>query len=444
MINILCKIDNDEIIDEVYDKTVVYGWREYSKYFNGYFLNSGNYKFLEKLPNFPQESALDIFYLSIFVYYADKAISRDSYFDGWTRDICLHVPVLEIESAEQIQLVLEETLGFLTGDKWNLVFRKRILTHREDFIKRKLNRNRSLFNQGLDNIENICMLSGGLDSFIGASDLLKESNQKTIFVSHHDSGAGELKYQKSIVNLLIDRYNVDDIRFNYFCLTVKNGIELTTRSRSFMFFSHAVLIGSCFNKKVKLYIPENGFIALNVPFVPSRNGSNSTRTTHPMYLENFNKVLKLLDINIEMFNPYKFSTKGEMMLNSKDLDFVTKFSNLTMSCSHPTKNRWAGKTYSGPIHCGNCLPCIIRKASFIKANISDAKYYDNKLNFGEALSNFRVYQNGLFIYDNTDSRVQLLKSGPINSSVKEYVSVYERGMEEVREVIRRITDAQSS
>lgn len=440
MINVLCKIDLKEEVNGNYDKTVVYGWKEYSKYFNGYFLNSGKYKFLEGLPSFPSKSALDIFYLSIFVYYADKVIPRDSFFDGWTREISLYIPVLELESFEKIKQLLEETLGFLTGDHWTLIFRERKHTHREKFIKRKLDKNRSLFHQDIENIENICMLSGGLDSFIGASDLLKEFSNKTIFVSHHDSGAGEFKYQVKIANLLVDRYKVDESKFKYFCLTVKNGNEITTRSRSFMFFAHAILIGSCFNKNLKLYIPENGFIALNVPFVPSRNGSNSTRTTHPYYIKNYNRILKSIEIDINMYNPYKFLTKGEMMLQSKDNDFIKNFSKNTMSCSHPTKNRWTGETYNGPIHCGNCLPCVIRKASFIKSGFIDSDYDDNDLDFGEAADNLIIYQNGLIIFDNGDSTLQLLKSGPIDSFLDEYVSVYERGMEEVREVIRRVVD----
>lgn len=439
MINVLCKTEISEIINGAYDEICVYQWEHYSDYFNGFFLNSDSYRFLLGLPTFPKYSALDLFYLSIFVYYADKKIPRDSFFDGWTRQIRMYVPVVEKARMDLVKELLEETISFLTGDKWQFVFRKRELNHRESFIKRKLQRQRCLFNQGIENVDCICMLSGGLDSFIGASDLLSE-NKNPIFVSHHDSGAGELKYQKRVIGALIERYGIDEKRFMKFCQTVRSGTELTTRSRSFMFFAHAILVGASFDIPLTIYIPENGFIALNVPFVPSRNGSNSTRTTHPFYLSKLNKILELLGVQVKLFNPYKFKTKGEMMVQSKDIEFISDYAKITMSCSHPTKNRWIGR--GNHIHCGDCLPCIIRKASFKKANMVDSVYNDELLNYGKALNNFRIYQNGLAIFDSTDSKIKLLKSGPITDNLDEYINVYETGMEEVRLVIEEIKNAQ--
>lgn len=437
MINILCKTEKNEIVLGNFKETCVYQWKEYVDYFNGFYLNSDSYSFLFKLPSFPKYAALDLFYLSIFVYYADKKVSRKIFFDGWTREIRMHVPVLELDKMNSVKEILEKTISFLTGDSWQFVFRSRDLNHRESFVKRKLERERSIFNQGLNNVDCISMLSGGLDSFIGASDLLS-MGINPIFVSHHDSGAGELKFQEKVIEKLVEKYKVNENRFMKFCQTVRNGVELTTRSRSFMFFSHAILIGSCFDKSLEVYIPENGFIALNVPFVPSRNGSNSTRTTHPYYLSNLNIILNKLEIGLRLKNPYKFMTKGEMLLGAIDKEFVEEFAKITMSCSHPTKNRWSKQ--GDHIHCGDCLPCIIRKASFKKAEMTDSTYKDTLLKDGKALSNFRIYQNGLAIYNNTDSKIKLLQSGPIDRDLPKYIEVYEKGMEEVRKVIKEIED----
>ena len=53
-------------------------------------------------------------------------------------------------------------------------------------------------------------------------------------------------------------------------------------------------------------------------------------------------------------------TKGEMMRTCKDLDFLNAHYQDTLSCSHPDQGRWTGETVG---HCGECLPCTIRKAA---------------------------------------------------------------------------------
>lgn len=43
------------------------------------------------------KSAIDLLYLSIFVFVADRIVKRDTQNDGWTRTIKLNVPVSDID-----------------------------------------------------------------------------------------------------------------------------------------------------------------------------------------------------------------------------------------------------------------------------------------------------------------------------------------------------------
>jgi hypothetical protein len=59
-------------------------------------------------------------------------------------------------------------------------------------------------------------------------------------------------------------------------------------------------------------VPENALISLNVPLDPLRLGAFSTRTTHPFFISSFNTFLSRLGISAQLFNPYRFKTKGDM------------------------------------------------------------------------------------------------------------------------------------
>ena len=98
---------------------------------------------------------------------------------------------------------------------------------------------------------------------------------------------------------------------------------------------------------VRLIIPENGVISLNIPLTVHRSGSLSTRTTHPYYMGMFQCLLDNLSIDVTFYNPYQFMTKGEMLLNCQDQDFLKANIKWTMSRSHPDLGRYHGDSKSG-------------------------------------------------------------------------------------------------
>jgi 7-cyano-7-deazaguanine synthase in queuosine biosynthesis len=376
------------------------------------------------------KSAIDLLYIALMVYYSDRKISRKTENDAWTREIKLYIPVLEIDMWNENKNLLEKILAFLSGDDWHLEFRKREFNQKEENANRGIEHKREKHQP-----QAICMLSGGLDSFIGAVDILNK--EKDIwFVGHYCGGKGVIQYQERIIEKLISQYKLSSDQFFNFFASPLRGIEDTTRTRSFMFFAHAIILGSAINKETTLYIPENGLISLNIPLTNTRLGSCSTRTTHPYYMRLFQQLLTNLGIKINLHNPYQFKTKGQMITGCKDLNFLKNNISETMSCSHPDTGRFARD--SQPSHCGTCLPCVIRRAAIKYALKADNSNYrdENFLKIG-ASENLRSFKLGLLDYINNPISVELSIqiSGEIIDNIDNYSLVYKNGMAELKTLL---------
>jgi hypothetical protein len=136
--------------------------------------------------------------------------------------------------------------------------------------------------------------------------------------------------------------------------------EMTMRGRSFLFFATGVFAATSLNKEFTLTVPENGFIALNVPLDPLRLGAHSTRTTHPFYIARWNELLGALKIPGRIENPYWDKTKGEMIESCANRPLLKTLVPRSLSCSSPSKGRWR---HGAIQQCGYCLPCLIRRAA---------------------------------------------------------------------------------
>ncbi|MGI6427061.1 MAG: Qat anti-phage system QueC-like protein QatC [Natronincolaceae bacterium] len=424
MINIVYKNSSDE------DYAINGNYITYN--FNDYKYTFWKSK-LELLPKFPSIEAIDLLMISLAVYGADKTIERKVALDGWKRSIHLHLPVLNLDSMNRCKELLKQTTNFLTGDIWEFTFRQRELSFEEINIKEQMDQIR----MNTIDTDKLCMLSGGLDSFIGAIDLLEvEESHNIIFISHYGGGKGTIKYQKALKKKLINKYSILEENFYSFYAAPPGGIEKTTRSRSFMFFSHAVAIASCLDKNIDLFIPENGYISLNIPLTYSRIGSSSTRTTHPHYMYLFQELINKLQLKVTLINPYQFKTKGEMIFECRNKQFLINNISNTMSCSHPDVGRMQGE--SEPRHCGTCLPCVIRRAAIKFAGIKDETIYHdlNFLSGPTARKNLNSYLLGIEKFDDERAFLYVQMSGPLDSNILEYESLLKRGIIEMKEVLK--------
>lgn len=394
------------------------------------------YKRKRRLYQFPQffsNEALDLFYISLIVYYADRKVLRKNTQDAWTRSFKIYMPVLDVEKWNENKTLLEDILSFLSGDIWKFEFRERTYNKVEKAFSEGIKKAKKRYIP-----KSFCMLSGGLDSFIGAIDLLNKEKD-IAFVGHYGGGKGVKQYQEKIKKQLKNEFELNDNQFFNFYATPINGIEDTTRTRSFMFFAHAIVLASGVGEKITLYIPENGLISLNIPLTNTRLGSSSTRTTHPYYMKKLQFLLNNLGIAVKLQNPYQFLTKGEMIKNCKSPQFLKNNISNTMSCSSPDQGRF--KKESKPSHCGTCLPCVIRRASIKKAySVDESHYRDKDFETPQAIKELNSYKIGLLKYRNEDSKFKTQEAGPIDSNFEKFENLYKRGMDELATIIEEYNE----
>lgn len=381
---------------------------------------------------YPNNNTFDLLSIGIYVYTIDQIISRSRYgFQGWSRHFKVYLPVNNLSVWNGVKDDMEVLLSFLSGDKWELYFR-------QSEKLRKINHPSSINSL---NVNTVSLFSGGLDSYIAAINLL-EKGKKVVFVSHYKSGS-ESPTQTQLYNLLQSKYGTDSfIKYKFWVQPNQKHSEVskeeTSRARSFLFLTLGITIANTLGDNIEFIIPENGLISLNIPLTGTRLSSHSTRTTHPFYLETFKTILRKLGINNSFFNPFQFETKGEMMENCINKDFLKSTYGQTLSCSHPANSRFTKGQKPG-IHCGYCVPCIIRKASEHKFNSSETVYANKNINVlkksGRDIRAFKLAIERISTYKKHKLVLELLKSGPLpfidEQELNKYVGVYQRGMDEV-------------
>lgn len=327
----------------------------------------------------------DLLIISLSVFAADKRISRSTSNDGWTRDLYLSIPVLNFDQWQSSRQDLENMLSFLSGDIWTINFRRCSMENR--YISKR--KREPIRIDELKNIDAVSLFSGGLDSYCGAFELLSNRNN-VAFVSYKEYGKLE-NIQREIIDDLDKTFpNIKKVLLPFTAKvyapigTISSTAENTSRSRSFLFLSAAICVADTICENIPVYIPENGFIGLNLPMTPSRYGSCSTRTTHPYFLRSLNNLLQKIGILHRVINPYAFTTKREMVQHFKDSPGFLNSVSKTISCSHPCNGRWLGKNQ--PENCGYCYPCLIRQSSLLDVPSINDYYTYNSISYEYVLN----------------------------------------------------------
>lgn len=291
----------------------------------------------------PDQRAWDFLSIALAVIAADESCSRDATADGWTRTIELTVAVSAPKTWAKHIGTLEHALGFLSTDRWKIS-----LIDGGIFPKPKEPTGRPE--------DCVCLLSGGLDSLIGALDL-KADGSTPLLVSQ--IAKGDKAKQKEIASQIAGSHL--HLQLNHNVKPPSGFSERSQRARSIIFIAYAVMAATSLDrykkgKVVDIYIPENGYISLNIPLTPLRLASHSTRTTHPYYIGGLQDLFSAVGLNVRLINPYQFKTKGEMLKDCKDQKRLKALAGSTTSCGRFARNAFK--------HCGRCVPCQIRRAAF--------------------------------------------------------------------------------
>ncbi len=302
----------------------------------------------------PADRAWDLLSIALAVIVADLSVHRALSPDGWTRELDLHVAVADPDFWRGQKCLIEQQLQFLTTDRWRISFMgdgllpalpKSVIEPCED---------------------SVVLLSGGIDSLVGALDLV-DQNHKPFAVSQVTWGdkSTQSEFARTIgggLRHLQLNHNAKGPAFR----------ERSQRARSVLFLAYGVLVATALKRyhegaEVTLYVPENGFISINPPLTTARLGGLSTRTTHPVFLELFQRLLVAAGLRVRIHNPYQFKTKGEMLSDCINQPVLRQHAYRATSCS-----RYRRYHYS---HCGRCVPCIVRRASFHTWNWKDGTPY---------------------------------------------------------------------
>lgn len=307
----------------------------------------------------------DLFVIGLSVFALDKRIARNLFSDSWTRQIEVSIPVLEMDKWNNCEAQWNKILSFLTGDEWKIYFRQATTEH-------GTHKNRNRKHIDVSGCDCVSLFSGGLDSYCGAVKLLQEGHSP-VLVGHNEYP--KLRYiQERFCNNFNECYPVQKSLFLGFTAGARAPFRLdgerlrksenTSRGRSLLFLCAAISIAGIMGEQIPVYIPENGFIGLNVALTNSRKGSCSTRTTHPYFLNSLNKLIASVGIQNRILNFFAFKTKREIVNLVSGTEAFKRGYKDTISCSHPCVSRYnrvGSREY--PVNCGFCYPCIIRKGS---------------------------------------------------------------------------------
>ena len=300
------------------------------------------------------------------IYACDLAFRRGER-EEFTRAIELTIPVVNRELFNSVREEITYALYTLSDDTWQINFTQDISTN-------------VTFQAYMPYEGKVLLFSGGIDSFAAAMGLgfAKENVQ---LVSHVTANHVVSNAQETIYSYLQNKFpgqfertvihaggvNKDPKGFPF---PIDEDREETQRTRSFLFLTFAAIVARRRTINDIIMIAENGQMAIHVPLTAARIGAFSTQTAHPEFINSMNLILsKLFTFNFNIHNPFLYLTKGEVVQSSllKDIDAISQ----TVSC-------WRSTRLSGPkTHCGECIPCYIRRIANEANNILIDEYDRN-------------------------------------------------------------------
>ena len=365
----------------------------------------------------PSVEAWDFTTFALSVAAADKAVLRKNSADGWTRTIELSVHLQQPTVWNMNRDELEFILRFLTGDFWTLRFLPGGVTPPKANEKKQID------------TDCCCLLSGGVDSLVGAIDLTV-AGKKPFFISQIVRGDRETQKKFAI------ELGGENRHCQWSCTIKHPGqSEKSTRARSIIFFAYALLaassIPSTHERPVDIFVPENGFISLNIPLGPGRIGSFSTKTTHPIYIAGLQSIWDALGIHAKLIQPYQYKTKGELISECANQAMLMKLIGDSTSCGKYQRYNLT--------HCGVCVPCMVRRAAFLRARLTDTTVkgyhyeqfaHSNSRDVSAAASTYLQYRN---------KGIQSLTRGNLSfASINDraqYENVVARGIDELGQLL---------
>jgi 7-cyano-7-deazaguanine synthase in queuosine biosynthesis len=303
----------------------------------------------------------DLVNVSVSVHLADRLALREKWISGRPVQCCrnleLTIPVdnLAVWSDPTVHTQLDRVLSFLSHDKWSFTFVRR--AHRRTSEAQQF-----LFERKGDREPIVSLFSGGLDSFAGtAIQMAQNPCRQFIAVSASPTNI-HLGRQRIQFHALCNAFQLEGTHVVYqYAMrgAAKTLQEPTRRTRAFAFLVLGAVTAVTAGAD-QLYVHENGFGAINIPYDSSQVGVDMTRAMHPTNLANVAELLSVIMAkDFSIVNDCVFYTKGEMC-GHDSVRSVAKDLVHTFSCD--------GMTHAG-FHCGYCTSCLLRRVSLEVAGL---------------------------------------------------------------------------
>ena len=307
---------------------------------------------------------VDLLWLGLAVYFADRFAPRRPYWlnasPHWRRSIRVAIPVSHYGQWLAVKSQLEEILAFLTEDDWEIDARpgrqqtncesQQWWKHAETPIGGRL-----------------ALFSGGLDSLAGVLDQLGTSAHPWTLISGQTNTRMKAKQQDCVMSVrqrFPEQVAWLPVEYGMKLKLDASAMEPTQRTRTFI---HVILgvVAALSSSACELHLFENGIGGFNLPVDYSQLGSQTSRGTHPAFLNRMTGLVeKVFDTPFRIMNPYLFMTKGQMC-SSASVQRNSDLVNLTFSCDRfPNYTR---KEYQ----CGVCSSCLLRRVSTHAAQINE-------------------------------------------------------------------------
>ena len=311
----------------------------------------------------PAALAKDLLRVVTAAYIADRTSSQPA--KSLTRSLALTVHVEQPDGWTDAALEQSvDLLNWLTGDDWAL----RCVPSRAKEPEPK-----QTFDFDVVAAEDICLVSGGLDSLCGALIRLRQPGTP-FFLGHADASTLIRRAQEDLQKHFAGQ--TPPRTYIQYPLRHRGDVRhRTPKSRSLLFMSMAVVAASGMGA-TRVLVPENGFTSINPPLEPSRAGVMTTRSTHPWTFHAITELLATLGLSdVTVVNPHHDLTKGQLLAAA--MPGATRddqaLAAVTVSCAKPNPGRPTGGDPN--TQCGLCIACLVRRAAFITAGVSDLTPY---------------------------------------------------------------------
>jgi 7-cyano-7-deazaguanine synthase in queuosine biosynthesis len=309
---------------------------------------------------------LDLLDLAVYVYVADRAISRGDttyrhFGKAWRRELCFRMPVREPDRWNDpvTKGLLVSALGFLSEDEYDFRFEPlRDPRPAQGYIR---------FGESVwgGEVNDVQLYSGGVDSTAGVVQQAVVDRRRVVLVQHQPS-TKPARRQRALYKTLLRHAQAAPPVLLRVPINKPKGLtrESTQRTRSFLYAAlGAAMAASLGLPRVLFY--ENGVVSLNLPPSAQVVGARASRTTHPQTLCRLTKLFtQLAGRAFRVENPFAWETKAglvRLLANAGCGDLIGR----TTSCAWPRHIR------TEEPHCGRCSQCIDRRFAVLAARQTD-------------------------------------------------------------------------